>query len=71
MKLTSPRERSLRRLAQVAAGKVYVVGGHGRTACGGLVELGLAECLSSNVDSGLRGAFRITDAGRKWVEDHP
>ena len=68
IKLTIPRWNALDRLAVVDPEKVYLVGGHTRTACAGLVSLGLAEQIAE-VD--VRAAFRITEAGRQRYKEGP
>ena len=67
-KLTWPQWRALERLVVVDPHNAFLVGGHVRTACSGLVARGLAEEVG-RLD--LRVAFKITDAGRARYNQGP
>lgn len=67
--MTQERREVLERLAQVAPDMAYVCSGAHRTRCVGLEAMGYALQIDDLGDG--RKAFRITDAGRAWLEANP
>ena len=69
-KMTEPRIRMLKRLAEVPEDMLFKCGGNQRIACGGLVDLGYAMLITNNIDEGFMSAYTITYQGQCWLDAH-